>query len=78
MSAELVFAPPRRPKPPRHLADLSPAERREVAVELGLPGYRADQVARHYFVRLADNPDDDDRPARRCRGTLTAALLPAR
>ncbi len=76
MSAELVFAPPRRPKPPRHLADLSPVERREVAVELGLPGYRADQVARHYFVRLAENPDDmTDLPAN-VRGKLTETLLP--
>lgn len=76
MSAELVFAPPRRPKPPRHLADLSPAERRQVAVDLGLPGYRADQVARHYFVRLANDPDDmTDLPAD-VRGKLTEALLP--
>ena len=35
----LVFDEPRgRKKPPRHLADLTPDERKALAVELGLPG----------------------------------------
>ena len=57
----LVFEAPRgRGKPPRHLADLDPAERKARLVELGLPGFRARQVASHYFARLVD-----DRPAGR-------------
>jgi 23S rRNA (adenine2503-C2)-methyltransferase len=73
----LVFDEPRRAKkPPRHLADLTPAERKAVVVEAGLPGYRARQVAHHYFVRLVDQPDAmTDLPAD-SRGALVGALLP--
>src|SRR5262249_58047005 len=38
-SLPLVFDAPRRARPPRHLADLSPAERRAAGVELGEPPY---------------------------------------
>jgi 23S rRNA (adenine2503-C2)-methyltransferase len=48
----LVFDAPKRGLPPRHLADLSPAERRAAVTELGLPAFRADQLSRHYFARL--------------------------
>jgi 23S rRNA (adenine2503-C2)-methyltransferase len=48
----LVFTEPRRSKPPRHLSDLTQAQRREAVTELGLPAYRADQMSRHYFTRL--------------------------
>src|SRR5659263_484629 len=42
-------------RPPQHLADLDPAERRGAAVALGEPAYRAEQLSRHYFARLADD-----------------------
>ncbi|MTA70633.1 MAG: 23S rRNA (adenine(2503)-C(2))-methyltransferase RlmN, partial [Actinobacteria bacterium] len=43
---KLVFdEPPQRKKVPKHLADFSPAERKEFATSFGLPGYRASQVA---------------------------------
>jgi 23S rRNA (adenine2503-C2)-methyltransferase len=48
----LVFDAPRRAAPPRHLADLEPTQRRQAVAELGLPAYRSDQLARHYFARL--------------------------
>jgi 23S rRNA (adenine2503-C2)-methyltransferase len=73
----LVFdEPAKAKKPPRHLGDLTPAERR-AAVELtGLPGYRARQVSHHYFARLADDPADmTDLPAA-LRQPLHDALLP--
>ncbi|HEY0558746.1 MAG TPA: 23S rRNA (adenine(2503)-C(2))-methyltransferase RlmN [Frankiaceae bacterium] len=54
----LTFAAPRRPAPPRHLADLDPAERRAAAVALGEKPFRADQLAAHYFGR-----HDTDDPA---------------
>jgi hypothetical protein len=38
---ELVFARPRRVKPPRHLADLTPPQRREVVAGLDEKPYRA-------------------------------------
>ena len=55
---QLTFAAPRRGKPPRHLADLTLAERREAAVALGHPAYRAGQLSTHYFERLVDRPED--------------------
>ncbi|MET0187940.1 MAG: 23S rRNA (adenine(2503)-C(2))-methyltransferase RlmN [Pseudonocardia sediminis] len=48
----LVFDAPRRATPPRHLADLDPSDRADVARELGVPKFRLDQLARHYFGRL--------------------------
>jgi 23S rRNA (adenine2503-C2)-methyltransferase len=52
----LVFDAPRRGRPPRHLADLDAAELRAAVVELGLPPFRADQLARHYFARHEADP----------------------
>src|SRR5690349_1831046 len=74
----LVFDEPRgRRKPPRHLADLAPDERKALAVELGLPGFRAQQLATHYFSRLVDEPAAmTDLPAGE-RERLVAELLPA-
>jgi 23S rRNA (adenine2503-C2)-methyltransferase len=67
---------PRRAKPPRHLADLTPAERRTAVAGLGEPAYRADQLSRHYFGRLADDPSTmTDVPAA-ARDRLAAELLP--
>ncbi|KRB77289.1 23S rRNA (adenine(2503)-C2)-methyltransferase [Nocardioides sp. Root190] len=73
----LVLAEPRgRKKPPRHLADLTPGERKDLLVEMGLPGFRAKQVATHYFSRLVDDPEQmTDLPAAQ-RGELVEALLP--
>ena len=51
----LSFTAKRRGKPPRHLADLDLAERKEWARELGVKPFRADQLSRHYFGHyLAD------------------------
>jgi 23S rRNA (adenine2503-C2)-methyltransferase len=77
MSLPLVFNEPRgRKKPPRHLADLAPAERKALAVELGLPGFRAKQLSTHYFSRLVDDPEQmTDLPAAD-RASLVAGLLP--
>ncbi|GAA4138751.1 23S rRNA (adenine(2503)-C(2))-methyltransferase RlmN [Actinomadura keratinilytica] len=73
---KLVFAAPRRAKPPRHLADLTPAERREAVAALGEKPFRADQLSRHYFARLVDDPAQmTDLPAA-VRERLTAELLP--
>ncbi|MBB3040523.1 23S rRNA (adenine(2503)-C(2))-methyltransferase RlmN [Nocardioides soli] len=73
----LVFDEPRgRRKPPRHLADLTPEERKERLAELGLPGFRAKQLSTHYFARLVDDPAEmTDLPATQ-RDELVAGLLP--
>jgi 23S rRNA (adenine2503-C2)-methyltransferase len=73
---ELQFTEPRGRKPPRHLADLAAAERRDAIAELGLPPFRADQVSRHYFTRLStDVAAWTDIPAAQ-RDVLAAALTP--
>jgi 23S rRNA (adenine2503-C2)-methyltransferase len=73
---ELVFVAPRGAKPPRHLADLTLAERREVVAELGEKPFRADQLSRHYFGRLSSDPATMTDIPVAARDTLTAALLP--
>ncbi|WP_110238822.1 23S rRNA (adenine(2503)-C(2))-methyltransferase RlmN [Nocardioides gilvus] len=73
----LVFDEPRgRKKPPRHLADLDEAGRKEMLVDAGLPGFRAKQLSTHYFARLVNDPAEmTDLPAGQ-RDELVAALLP--
>src|SRR5215217_4391416 len=73
----LVFDEPRgRRKPPRHLADLTPAERREAVVAAGLPGFRAKQLSTHYFGRLVTDPEAmTDLPAAE-RDQLVQTFLP--
>src|SRR5947199_2123715 len=53
----LVFDAPKRATPPRHLADIEPGELRAAVSELGLPGFRADQLARHYYGRFTADLD---------------------
>ncbi len=73
----LVSRALRRAGPPRHLADLTMAERRAMMAELGLPPFRADQLSRHYFARLESDPAAmTDLPAGE-RAGLRDALLPA-
>ena len=73
---ELTFVAPRGAKPPRHLADLSPAERKEAVAELGEQPFRAKQLSNHYFGRLSNDPETwTDIPAA-SRGKLTESLLP--
>ncbi len=52
----LVFDAPRRGRPPSHLADLDAAGRRAAVADLGLPAFRADQIARQYYGRLQHDP----------------------
>jgi 23S rRNA (adenine2503-C2)-methyltransferase len=77
-SLPLVFDAPRERgrRPPTHLADLDPAGRRAALVELGLPAYRADQLARHYFGRFESDPAlMSDLPIAE-RDSLGAAMFP--
>ena len=73
----LQFAAPKRgEKPPKHIADLTPDERRARATELGVPAFRATQVARHWYVHGTTDPATmTDLPADG-RDELVAALLP--
>lgn len=72
----LVFDAPKRGKPPTHFADLSSEQRREVVGELGLPAFRADQLARQYYARLVGDPAEmTDVPAG-IRDDLRERLFP--
>jgi 23S rRNA (adenine2503-C2)-methyltransferase len=73
----LVFDAPKRGKPPVHLADLDEAGRRAAVEKLGLPAFRADQLSRHYFARLENDPAamTDLPPA--VREQVGPALLPS-
>jgi 23S rRNA (adenine2503-C2)-methyltransferase len=65
----------RRPKPPRHLADMTPEERVEAVAELGHSPLRAKQLATHYFL-TTDPERMTDLPAAG-RDELVAGMLPS-
>src|SRR5690348_3711697 len=73
---QLTFTAPRRGKPPRHLADLSPAERKEAVEALGHKGFRAKQLSTHYFERLVESPEEMTDLPKAIRDDLVADLLP--
>ncbi|AEX70144.1 23S rRNA (adenine(2503)-C(2))-methyltransferase RlmN [Corynebacterium diphtheriae] len=72
----LNFDKPRRSMPPKHFADLSADERIDALKELGLPKFRANQIARHYYGRLESDPSTmTDLPAA-AREKVKDALFP--
>lgn len=72
----LQFAAPRRGMPPTHFADLEPAARKAAVEKLGLPGFRATQLARHYYTHFEADPRAmTDLPAA-AREALAEALFP--
>ena len=79
MKQDLVFEAPRRGMPPRHFADLDPADRSALAAavaELGLPAFRAKQLANQYYGRLTGDPHQmTDLPAA-VRAQVAEALFP--
>ncbi|OBC14283.1 23S rRNA (adenine(2503)-C(2))-methyltransferase RlmN [Mycobacterium sp. 852013-50091_SCH5140682] len=75
-SLPLVFDPPRRAMPPRHLADLDEEGRAAAVAELGLPKFRAKQLANQYYGRLIADPQKmTDLPAA-VRDQVAEALFP--
>ena len=52
---KLNFSAPRRGLPPKHFADLTETERIDKLAEIGLPKFRAKQLARHYYEHYTDN-----------------------
>ncbi|CDO10716.1 23S rRNA (adenine(2503)-C(2))-methyltransferase RlmN [Mycolicibacterium cosmeticum] len=76
MKQELVFEAPRRGMPPRHLADLDEAGRVAAVTELGLPKFRAKQLANQYYGRLIADPQQmTDLPAA-VRDQVSSELFP--
>jgi len=72
----LTFAAPHVVRPPRHLADLDPAERKTAVEALGHKGFRAKQLSTHYFERLVESPEEMSDLPKAIREELVAALLP--
>ena len=73
---QLTFAAPRRGKPPLHLADLDPAERKAAVEALGHKGFRAKQLSTHYFERLVESPAQMSDLPKSIRDDLVSGLLP--
>lgn len=76
MTQDLVFEAPRRGMPPRHFADLDADGRAAAVADLGLPAFRAKQLANQYYGRLIADPRQmTDLPAG-VRDQVAAALFP--
>ena len=72
----LKMAAPKPGKAPVHFADLDSSAQTDAVVGLGLPAFRAKQLANHYFAHLTIDPDDmTDLPAA-TRGATATALFP--
>lgn len=73
---KLDFSSPKRGLPPKHFADLSEEQRIAALAELGLPKFRANQIARHYYERYEADPTTmTDLPAA-AREKVAEALFP--
>ena len=74
---DLVFEEPtQKKKAPIHLADLTVAERKARAEELGLPAFRANQLAVHFFTHYNDDPESWSDIPKELRQPLADAFLP--
>ncbi|HYP44330.1 MAG TPA: 23S rRNA (adenine(2503)-C(2))-methyltransferase RlmN [Propionibacteriaceae bacterium] len=75
-SLPLVFEAPRRGQPPRHWADLTPVQRRELVEAAGHRAFRARQLSAHYFEGLRTDPGEwTDLPAA-VRSELAGLFFP--
>jgi 23S rRNA (adenine2503-C2)-methyltransferase len=72
----LVMSAPRRGKPPRHFADLSPEERTAAVVELGEKPFRAKQLATHYYAHFTNAAEDMTDLPQATRSLLVENLMP--
>ncbi|WP_443095983.1 23S rRNA (adenine(2503)-C(2))-methyltransferase RlmN [Rothia koreensis] len=73
---KILLKAPRRSKPPRHIADMDLAGRKEFLKELGHQPFRASQLSKHYFERLVDDPQEmTDLPAS-SREQIVADAMP--
>jgi 23S rRNA (adenine2503-C2)-methyltransferase len=72
----LQFTDKRKGKPPVHLADLNPAERKAQFESLGVPGFRASQISTHYFSHYTSDPEQMTDLPKAGREELVAQVLP--
>jgi 23S rRNA (adenine2503-C2)-methyltransferase len=69
-------AKPRKIQPPVHLVDMSKEELAAKAKELGIPGFRVKQIAKHYFTHYTSNPEDMTDLPQEGRAELVGIFLP--
>ena len=75
--ADLVFeAPAVKKKTPTHLADLTIEERKARAEEFGVPAFRANQLAVHFFTHHNDDVQSFTDIPKELREKLGEAFLP--
>ena len=72
----LNFTAPRRGMPPTHMADLSREKLQDAVKEIGLPKFRADQIARQYYGRLQGDPMEMTDLPEGMRGKVQESLFP--
>jgi 23S rRNA (adenine2503-C2)-methyltransferase len=63
-------------KPPRHLADLNPVERKAAVQEMGFPAFRANQLSVHYFEHYNDDWETWSDIPKEMRAKLGQELTP--
>lgn len=73
---KLDFSSPKRGLPPKHFADLSDEQRIAALAELGLPKFRANQIARHYYERYEADPSTMTDLPTDARDKVAEALFP--
>jgi len=69
-------AKPRKLQPPVHLVDMSKDELAAKAKELGVPGFRVKQIAKHYFTHYTTNPENMTDLPQEGRAELVGVFLP--
>ncbi|MDO8144574.1 23S rRNA (adenine(2503)-C(2))-methyltransferase RlmN [Isoptericola sp. b408] len=72
----LQMAPRRRGKPPKHFADLTPAERVASVAEMGEKPFRAKQLAAHYFTHFTSDPSEMTDLPKATRDQLAETMFP--
>lgn len=73
---ELIFESPKRGKPPLHFFDLDPGARKKAIQDLGLQGFRADQVSRHLLEQFDKEQKDWTDIPKSDLDVINEALLP--
>ncbi|MGZ4514737.1 MAG: 23S rRNA (adenine(2503)-C(2))-methyltransferase RlmN [Mycobacterium sp.] len=76
MVQQLIFTEPRPSRPPRHLADLDAEGRASAVAELGLPAFRAKQLAHQYYGRLIADPREMTDLPSALRDRIAEAMFP--
>ena len=72
----LQMAPRRRGKPPKHFADLTPAERVASVEAMGEKPFRAKQLATHYFQHYTSDPEQMTDLPKATREALATTMFP--